>query len=143
MEDPTAKGPRTPEELQALIERGDAPIKREYLVPKKPPLPKEEEKEGEKAAPKAGERGGGRVDKQRTGKSHRQQKRERAEFKTSGNNVCQVCVETILLLNMLVLAQHNSFTHLRAQLVLHGRGGSPTGTPSYYDTIDKTCPTLT
>jgi hypothetical protein len=33
----------------------------------------------------------------------------------------------LLLLNMLMPAQLNSFTHLRAQLVIHGRGGEHCG----------------
>uniref|UniRef100_A0A7S0MSZ6 tRNA-dihydrouridine(47) synthase [NAD(P)(+)] n=1 Tax=Pyramimonas obovata TaxID=1411642 RepID=A0A7S0MSZ6_9CHLO len=83
---------RTPEELQDLISRGEAPVKREYLVAKKPAPPKAEEPTEKKPTE---ERSNDRRPKaevknqERFGKSKRQQKRERNEAKTSGNNLCQ------------------------------------------------------
>ena len=54
----------------------------------------------------------------------------------------------LLLLNMLMLAKLNSFTHLRAQLVLHGRGGRTNhllahGGPNLASVADgQSCPSL-
>ncbi|KAK3238532.1 hypothetical protein CYMTET_51463, partial [Cymbomonas tetramitiformis] len=79
---------RTREELDKLLERNDAPIKKEYLVEIKRVKPAQDP-DPETKEVSEGKRGDGGVDGKRTGKSRKQQKQDREDSMKSGENLCQ------------------------------------------------------
>jgi hypothetical protein len=95
----TADGqPWEPPTAEELVARGAAPVKREFLRPLKPLVeaPPAAAADGSEKlgpnggkAPEPGVRGGEHgVDKNRTGKSRRQQNKDKKEWRTNGGELC-------------------------------------------------------